>query len=127
MERAKEAAGGGPIFRILPYRKKRVGIVTTGSEVAKGRIKDAFGPAVRQKLAEYPTQVLGQTMVDDQKEHICQAIRDNRYTYSLILCTGGMSVDPDDRTPGAIMDTGARIVTYGAPVLPGGHASGGLL
>lgn len=120
MERAKEAAGGGPIFRILPYRKKRVGIVTTGSEVAKGRIKDAFGPAVRQKLAEYPAQVLGQTMVDDQKEHICQAIRDFLgQGADLILCTGGMSVDPDDRTPGAIMDTGARIVTYGAPVLPG--------
>lgn len=30
-----------------------------------------------------------------------------------------MSVDPDDRTPGAIKDTGAEIVTYGAPVLPG--------
>lgn len=37
----------------------------------------------------------------------------------LILCTGGMSVDPDDRTPGAIKDTGADIVAYGAPVLPG--------
>ena len=37
----------------------------------------------------------------------------------MILCTGGMSVDPDDCTPGAIMATGARIVSYGAPVLPG--------
>ena len=32
---------------------------------------------------------------------------------------GGMSVDPDDRTPLAIRNTGAEIVTYGAPVLPG--------
>ena len=30
-----------------------------------------------------------------------------------------MSVDPDDNTPGAIRRTGAEIVTYGAPVLPG--------
>ena len=37
----------------------------------------------------------------------------------MLLCTGGMSVDPDDRTPGAIRDTGAEIVCYGAPVLPG--------
>ena len=37
----------------------------------------------------------------------------------LILCTGGMSVDPDDRTPGAVKASGAEIVTYGAPVLPG--------
>ena len=37
----------------------------------------------------------------------------------MILCTGGMSVDPDDNTPGAIDRSGARIVTYGAAVLPG--------
>ena len=37
----------------------------------------------------------------------------------MILCTGGMSVDPDDNTPGGIQASGARIVTYGAPVLPG--------
>ena len=36
-----------------------------------------------------------------------------------ILCTGGMSVDPDDKTPLAIKNTGADIVSYGAPVLPG--------
>ncbi|HCG64587.1 MAG TPA: molybdopterin-binding protein, partial [Sphaerochaeta sp.] len=38
---------------------------------------------------------------------------------SMILCTGGMSVDPDDRTPAAIKATGAEIICYGAPVLPG--------
>ena len=37
----------------------------------------------------------------------------------MIICTGGMSVDPDDRTPAAIRDSGADVVTYGAPVLPG--------
>lgn len=37
----------------------------------------------------------------------------------MIFCTGGMSVDPDDQTPLAIKNTGARIVSYGAPVLPG--------
>jgi molybdopterin biosynthesis enzyme len=36
-----------------------------------------------------------------------------------VAVTGGMSVDPDDRTPTAIRDTGARVVTYGAPVFPG--------
>ena len=37
----------------------------------------------------------------------------------MVLCTGGMSVDPDDKTPGAIQKTGASVVSYGAPVLPG--------
>ena len=37
----------------------------------------------------------------------------------LIICTGGMSVDPDDKTPLAIKNTGARIVSYGVPLMPG--------
>ena len=37
----------------------------------------------------------------------------------LVLVTGGMSVDPDDKTPLAIKNTGAEIISYGAPVLPG--------
>ena len=40
-------------------------------------------------------------------------------TPDMILCTGGMSVDPDDNTPGGIKAAGADIVCYGAPVLPG--------
>ena len=36
----------------------------------------------------------------------------------LVFCTGGMSVDPDDKTPLAIKNTGARIVSYGAPAAP---------
>ena len=53
-------------------------------------------------------------------EHILSAIAAMREKgYDLIACSGGMSVDPDDRTPGAIAASGARIVSYGAPVLPG--------
>ena len=32
----------------------------------------------------------------------------------LVISTGGMSVDPDDRTPLAIKNTGVSIVSYGA-------------
>ena len=30
-----------------------------------------------------------------------------------------MSVDPDDLTPGAIRESGAKVITYGVPVQPG--------
>ena len=42
-----------------------------------------------------------------------------RRSCELIFTAGGMSVDPDDKTPLAIKNTGADIVSYGAPVLPG--------
>ena len=120
MKRAKETAGEKPLLQILPFRHMAVGIVTTGSEVFKGRIEDAFGPAIRAKLAEYDTEILGQNIVDDDQESIVGAIREFvEQGADMVLCTGGMSVDPDDKTPGAIKAFGADIVSYGAPVLPG--------
>ena len=120
MNRAREAAGGEPLLQILPFSHARVGIVTTGSEVFKGRIEDAFGPAVRAKLSEYDTEIMGQKIVDDKQEDIVAAIGGFvDQGADMVLCTGGMSVDPDDRTPGAVKAFGADIVSYGAPVLPG--------
>ena len=120
MDRAVEAAGEEPIFSVLPFRQKKVGIVTTGSEVKKGLIKDTFTPVLREKLSEYPTEIIGQTLPGDDREQITSDIlRFAKEGVGLIIASGGMSVDPDDRTPGAIKDTGAEIITYGAPVLPG--------
>ena len=120
MDKAVEAAGPEPIFSILPYHFKKVGIVTTGSEIKKGLIQDTFTPVLREKLSGFPTEVTGQVMPGDDKEEITKAILSFADAGAdLIICTGGMSVDPDDRTPGGIRDTGAKIVTYGAPVLPG--------
>ena len=120
MDRAEEAAGESPIFSILPFRNKKAGIVTTGSEVQKGLIKDTFTPVLREKLDEYACSVVGQTTPGDDRKQITEDIlKFIREGADLVICSGGLSVDPDDRTPGAIKDTGAEIVTYGAPVLPG--------
>ena len=120
MNEAKRAAGDHPLFEILPYRKRKVGIVTTGSEVFYGRIRDTFTPVIREKLREYRITEAEQILCNDEMEMITEAIQTHvENGCDMILCTGGMSVDPDDRTPAAIKASGARIVTYGAPVLPG--------
>lgn len=120
LERARELCGGRKVFRLHPYQTKRVGIVTTGNEVYSGRIADAFGPVLREKLSEFPAGIIGQTLCDDDAAHIEQAIMEYiRQGADMVLVSGGMSVDPDDRTPLAIRNTGAEIISYGAPVLPG--------
>ena len=120
MEKAKEVAGDRPILSLIPFKKKKVGIVTTGNEVFYGRIKDTFGPVVAEKVKEFGADVIGQTIVNDDMEKITKAVEAFiEQGADMVLCTGGMSVDPDDKTPGAIKNTGARIVSYGAPVLPG--------
>ena len=113
-------AGDGPILSLTPWKLKTCGLITTGSEVARGLIEDSFTPVIVDKLAAYGIKVTQHCLPGDDRAAIAAAALDYKARgVDLILCTGGMSVDPDDRTPGAIRDTGADIVSYGAPVLPG--------
>jgi len=114
------ASFSGPIVQVIPFAPKRVGLVTTGSEVYSGRIADKFGPAVRAKVEALGSVVTEQRFASDDKAMIEQEIRYFlEQGVDLVLVTGGMSVDPDDRTPGAIAGVGARVVRYGTPMLPG--------
>lgn len=120
LEAAKRIAGNTPLLSILQYIPKKVGIVTTGNEVLLGRIQDTFGPVVIEKLKEFGATILGQKIVGDEPEKITRAIFEFLNAGAeMVVCTGGMSVDPDDRTPAAIKATGSEIISYGAPVLPG--------
>ena len=120
MQQAKDVTAGGAIFNILPYKKKKAGIVTTGSEVYYHRIKDTFTPVIEEKLAEYDIEIGGHEICNDDPQMIENAIRSLLADgCNMIVCTGGMSVDPDDRTPYAIRQVTGEIVSYGAPVLPG--------
>ena len=120
IKKAEELVGEEKIVSVIPFTSMKVGIVTTGSEVYHGRIKDAFGPVIRKKVEEYGCEVIGQTILPDDENKITEAIEGwIRQGAEMVICTGGMSVDPDDVTPTAIQKTGADLVTYGAPVLPG--------
>ncbi len=120
MERVRAAAGERPIVSVRPFRPMRCGVVTTGNEIFYGRIEDSFTPVVDQKLAAYGSTAVWHERCPDERDAIVAAIhRMLDAGADMILTTGGMSVDPDDRTPAAIRASGARIVSYGAPVLPG--------
>ncbi|MCF0111852.1 MAG: molybdopterin-binding protein [Erysipelotrichaceae bacterium] len=109
-----------PVFTIKPMVHKKVGIVTTGNEVYHGRIQDTFTPVILDKLAEFDSEVIAHQLSDDNDQKVTGMILDMIHQGAdVVICTGGMSVDPDDKTPLAIKNTGATIVSYGAPVLPG--------
>lgn len=120
VQAAEAVAAAGPVVRVLPYKPLRAGLVVTGSEVYKGRIEDKFGPVVQAKIAAMGGSVVYQARANDDMEMTAGHIRSALAAGAELVCvTGGMSVDPDDATPGAIRRAGARVVTYGAPVLPG--------
>ncbi|MGC4019092.1 MAG: molybdopterin-binding protein [Muricomes sp.] len=120
MNWVEEVCGDEKIFQILPFRKLKAGIVTTGSEVYYGRIQDKFTPVVAKKLEEYGVEVLGNTVCNDDSDMVTGAIKDwLEAGAEMVVCTGGMSVDPDDKTPLSIRNASDEVITYGAPVLPG--------
>ena len=109
------------IISVEEIKPKKAVLITTGNEVYKGRIKDAFLPVMKEKLEYYGSEIVKQIILPDNKEmiteNILKAIEEDKV--DMIICTGGMSVDQDDVTPSAIKDCNGEIVTYGAPVLPG--------
>lgn len=112
------ANGEGPLLSLLPYRRLSTAIVTVAGEVYHGRIRDTFTDVVVAKLAGYDCEIAGRAVVDDSIAMITAAMR-NFASADLIVCAGGMSVDPDDRTPAAIRAHGAEVAAYGVPALPG--------
>ena len=110
----------GPALKVKPFQQHRMAVVITGREVFEGKVEDAFAPVLTEK-AEYfgvPRPLID--YVPDDAEAIAEAI--NKAVLqgaSIVVVTGGMSVDPDDVTPTGIKKSGASMEKYGAPVLPG--------
>ena len=120
LKEAERIYAGQPILKLTPYKLKNAAVITTGSEVYKGLIKDTFTPVIIEKLKAYGIETKWHKVVDDGTAKLKKdrgAVR--AAEPEIRLCAGGMSVDPDDNTPGAIKAAGAGIITYGAPVLPG--------
>ena len=120
MQKAEEILADGPLVSIAPLKNMKVGIVTTGSEVYSGLIEDAFGPVLVKKFGALGSTVVKQLFADDDEDMIADCIRQLvDEGMDIIGITGGMSVDPDDRTPSGIRKAGGEVISYGAPVLPG--------
>jgi len=121
VEQAQQiAASAGSLVEVLPLEKKKIGLVITGNEVFYGRIQDRFEEVLRAKAALYGSQVEMVHFAPDDREKIAGEIRNCiEKGATMIVTSGGMSVDPDDVTREGIILAGATSVVYGTPVLPG--------
>lgn len=105
-------------FKKIDKNKKLV-LITTGNEVYNGIIKDKSKEALLKKYKKYELNDMEQVFSPDDKDTIKKYIKKFENEKDIIMCTGGMSIDPDDVTPSAIRESNWEIVTYGTPVLPG--------
>jgi len=117
---AENVCKDNAIIKIAPLKGLKIGLVTTGSEIYNGRIEDAFGPILEKKFDALGCKIIHQIISDDNDDMIADSIKQLlEEGAEMVAVTGGMSVDPDDRTPAGIRKAGGKVVTYGASVLPG--------
>jgi formylmethanofuran dehydrogenase subunit E len=119
-ERAMTILSEGPLFKVLPLRLARVGILVTGTEVFQGLIKDKFIPTISHKIERFGSQVVSSLIVPDDRDRIRAGIEKLLADGAdLIVTTAGLSVDPDDVTRQGLRDAGVEDMLYGMPILPG--------
>jgi hypothetical protein len=122
VEAAVAAARGarGGVLRVMPMMRARAGVLITGDEVYHGRIEDRFEPIIRRKVAALGGEVVDAVFLPDDDVAIADAAtRLVDRGANVLITTGGMSVDPDDRTRFALARAGAEDMVYGSSVLPG--------
>lgn len=119
LERAVAAAKP---LAVKPFLPLLVGLVTTGSEIQTGLVKDVFREKLERKLEELGGGFSGQRICGDGAAGISLAIRDLLADGAdIVICTGGMSVDAEDRTPDAIRFVADKVLFRGVPAMPGSN------
>ena len=119
-ERAMRILRDGPLFRVLPFRKAKVGILVTGTEVFRGLVEDKFIPIITNKVEKLGSRVVAEVIVSDDRKAIRKMIHHLiEKGADFIVTTAGLSVDPDDVTRLGLVDAGVTDMLYGAPILPG--------
>ncbi len=113
-------AEGSPPLQVKPYLAYKIGGIITGQEVVEGRIKDGFAPVLTEKAARFGQEEPFISFCGDDADQIAALVEELLGKgCNMVIITGGMSVDPDDVTPTGIKKTGAEVIKYGAPALPG--------
>ena len=116
----EEIKNKGPFLRLLPFSRKHVGVVVTGEEVFSGRVKDYSLDILSPKVQSLGGKIISHQICPDKKEAISRVIMQMANNgCDVIITTGGLSVDADDVTLDGIVSSGAELVSYGSPILPG--------
>ena len=121
VERAAAVARqNGALLSVQTLGTANVGLVVTGNEVYHGLIEDRFVPILSRKVEAFGSRVHAVDFAPDDAQQISGIIRSQlNKGCTLLLLSGGMSVDPDDVTRQGVRLAGAGEIHYGAAVLPG--------
>ena len=83
------------------------GIVATGSELLAGRVRDANGPWIAERLGRLGVDVVEIVLVGDRPEEMAAALR-SLSGVDLIVTSGGLGPTADDLTAAVVADLTGR-------------------
>ncbi|WP_448577197.1 molybdopterin-binding protein [Thermosphaera sp.] len=107
-----------PIVSVNPAKPKKAGIIVTGNEIVDGLKRDLAGPLIKEKLKSFNCPVVFYAQSGDDEDEIARKILEAVEIADIVVVSGGMSVDPTDKTPIAISKIADKVVFYGIPIKP---------
>lgn len=117
------------ISEILVYRKLRVAILSTGSELLSYRrhldqshhIRDSNGPYLQAALKQLGVKANYLGIMEDDQEQLGRTIEHNlaMQSYDMFITTGAVSVGKFDFVRKALEDLRANVVFHGVAMRPG--------
>ena len=117
---------GQNIAEPLVYRRPRIGILSTGSELIElghdlplGKIHDTNRYSMAALVGGLGTEPVLYGSVPDNVEAIAEAMEQALSECDALITTGGVSVGDYDLTPRAMERIGARILVHGVDLKPG--------
>lgn len=88
----------------------RAAVVVTGTEVLTGRVQDANGPWLAERLRELGVDVGRTVVVGDRRDDLAAALRFLLADHDLVLTTGGLGPTADDLTAEVVAEVQGRAV-----------------
>lgn len=114
------------ITKVKVYRKPRIGILSTGSELIElgekikpGKIVNSTKWMLAALIIENGAKYVDLGNIQDDIEKIGNKIREAIRNLDIIITTGGTSVGRKDYTVKAVEKLGAKIIFHGASIKPG--------
>ncbi len=111
---------GGPLVRLAPFVRRRVGVVV--KEALAHAARERFERSVRQKVEGLGSEVVAIRYVADDEAALVASLAGwsrGPSRVDLVLTAGVGSTDPSDAFYAALERLGGRIVRQGVPAHPG--------
>ncbi len=94
----------------------RAAVVVTGTEVLTGRVADANGPWLAERLRELGVDIGRTVVVGDRREDLAASLRFLTADHDLVITTGGLGPTADDLTAEVVAEVQGRAPRLDEPL-----------